>query len=203
MQSAGRTGFKRAFLLATLLATTAMPFQAVSRDVLQDGQHDFDWEIGTWKTELRRLKSPLSGTDAWVEYTGTTVVREILGGPASLVELRVEGPAGRIEGASLRLYNPHTKQWSLNYAGTRNGVLSRPVYGGFRNGRGEFFGQDEHDGRAILVRFVISDITRHSARFEQAFSTDGGRTWETNWIATDTRVGTSAQAGAASSAATE
>jgi hypothetical protein len=133
--------------------------------------------------------NPLSGSKEWVEYTGTSVVRKVLEGRANLVELEVEGSAGRIHGASLRLYNPQTRQWNLNYASARNGMLSRPVFGGFHGDRGEFYGLEDVDGRAILVRFVISDITTDSARFEQAYSADGGRTWETNWIAIDTRVG--------------
>ena len=124
----------------------------------------------------------------WIDYDGTSVVSKVLDGRANLVELRVQGPAGRIEGASLRLYNPQARQWNLNYASVRNGALTRPVYGGFQDGRGEFFGQDEFDGRAILVRFVISDVSADSARFEQAYSDDGGKTWETNWIAIDIRV---------------
>jgi len=177
-------------LLGASLAMTASaqsPATAVG-DTAGNGEHAFDWEIGTWKTHLRRLAKPLSGSDEWVEYTGTSVVTDVLDGRANLVELRVEGPAGRIHGASLRLYNPQARQWSLNYASARRGMLSRPLFGGFRNGRGEFHGQEDLDGRAILVRFVISDITPGSARFEQAFSDDGGRTWETNWIAVDTRV---------------
>lgn len=190
MQNTLPIRFSSAFLLAALLTmpALAMPAQATSNVAPGDGQHDFDWEIGTWKTELRRLPKPLSGSSQWVEYTGTSVVRKVLDGQANLVELRVEGPAGHIEGVSLRLYNPRAKQWSLNYASVRNGAMTQPIYGGFQGGRGEFFGQDDLDGRAILVRFVISDITNDSARFEQAFSEDGGRTWETNWIAIDTRV---------------
>ncbi|MBV7473896.1 hypothetical protein KW826_08965 [Pseudoxanthomonas sp. PXM05] len=163
--------------------------QVASAAAPGDGQHDFDWEIGTWKTELRRLAKPLSGSQEWGEYAGTSVVRKVLDGRANLVELRVAGPAGAIEGVSLRLYNPQAGQWSLHYAGARSGTLTRPVHGSFRNGRGEFYGQEDLDGKAILVRFVISDITPDSARFEQAYSDDGGRNWETNWIAVDTRIG--------------
>lgn len=100
----------------------------------------------------------------------------------------MQGPAGRIEGLSLRLYNPEARQWSLNFASARTGTLSPPVLGEFKNGRGEFSGQEFLDGRAILVRFIISDVTASSARFEQAFSEDGGKTWEVNWIAVDTKV---------------
>lgn len=154
----------------------------------RDGQHDFDFEIGTWKTRLSRLQHPLSGSKTWVEYEGTTVVRKVWNGRANLVELEVDGPAGRIEGLSLRLYNPRARQWSLNFSNSAGGTLSPPTIGEFKNGRGEFFAQETLDGRAISVRFVISDITPDSCRFEQAFSDDGGKTWEVNWIATDTRV---------------
>ena len=187
MQNAKRIGFICLWLLASSPVMVADAQESPSVAV-SDGQHDFDWEIGTWKTHVRRLVEPLSGVEAWVEYAGTSVVRGVLDGRANLVELRVEGPAGRIHGTSLRLYNPQTRQWSLNYASMANGMLSRPVFGGFREGRGEFYGMEDLGGRAVLVRFVISDITADSARFEQAFSIDGGRTWEINWIAVDERV---------------
>jgi len=153
-----------------------------------DGQHDFDWEIGNWKTQLKRLQRPLSGSTTWVEYEGTTVVRTVLDGRANLVELKVAGSAGRIEGMSLRLYNPQARQWSLNFANISDGMLTTPSIGEFKDGRGEFYNQDQYNGRAILVRFVITKITDDSYRFEQSFSADGGKTWEANWIAIDTRI---------------
>jgi hypothetical protein len=154
----------------------------------RDGQNDFDFEIGKWKTHLRRLLRPLTGSTTWVEYEGTTVVRKVWNGRANLVELEVDGPSGHIEALSLRLYNPESHQWSLNFANSQSGVLGQPTIGEFKNGRGEFFDQETLNGRAILVRFVISDITPNSCRFEQAFSDDGGKTWEANWIAIDKRV---------------
>lgn len=155
---------------------------------IRDGQHDFDFEIGTWATHLRRLKDPLAGSRAWVEYEGTSVVREIWGGRANLVELDVTGPAGRIEGLSLRLYRPGAGQWSLTFASSANGLLATPAIGAFEDGRGAFYSQEDLGGRAILARFVISDITPTGCRFEQAFSADWGSTWEPNWIAVDTRI---------------
>jgi hypothetical protein len=154
----------------------------------RDGQRDFDFEIGTWKTHLRRLVQPLSGSTSWVEYEGTTTVRKVWNGRANLVELEVDGPPGHIEALSLRLYNPETRQWSLNFASSAGGSLTVPSVGAFENGRGEFFSSETFDGKAILVRFVISNITPTSCHFEQAFSDDDGKTWEVNWIATDTRV---------------
>jgi hypothetical protein len=154
----------------------------------RDGQHDFDFEIGRWKTHLARLQHPLTGSHAWVEYEGTTVVRKLWNGRANLVELEVTGPAGHIEGLSLRLYDPTARQWSLDFANSSGGILTPPIVGEFKNGRGEFYDQEKFGDRTILVRFVISDITANSCHFEQAFSDDGGHTWEVNWIATDTRI---------------
>jgi hypothetical protein len=154
----------------------------------RDGQHDFDFEIGAWKTHLRRLVHPLTGSNTWIEYQGTTVVRKVWNGRANLVELEADGPAGHFEGLNLRLYNPESHQWSLNFANSNGGGMSQPTIGELKNGHGEFFDQETLSGRTIFVRFVITDITPDSCRFEQAFSEDGGRTWEVNWIATDTRV---------------
>ena len=153
-----------------------------------DGQHDFDFEIGTWKTHLSRRLHPLTGSTTWVEYEGTSVVRKVWDGRANLVELEVGGPAGHIEGLSLRLYNPQSHQWSLNFANSKVGTMSVPTVGEFKNGRGEFYDQETINGRMMLVRNVWSDITANSCHFEQAFSDDGGKTWEENWIADDTRV---------------
>ena len=166
----------------------APPQRAPGVSSPRDGAHDFDFEIGTWRTHLRRLLHPLTGSTAWVEYEGTTVVRKVWEGRANLVELVADGPAGHFEGLNLRLYNPASRQWSLNFANSRSGVLGTPTIGEFERGRGEFFDQETLDGRAILVRFVISGITHDSCRFEQSFSADGGKTWEVNWIATDTRI---------------
>jgi len=164
--------------------STASPQPALTD---RDGRHDFDFEFGTWRTHLWRLQQPLSGSNTWVEYEGTTVVRKVWNGRANLVELEVDGPAGHIEGLNLRLYNPQSHQWSLNFASSSGGALGQPTIGEFKNGRGEFFDQELFNGRAILVRFVISDIKPDSCRFEQSFSEDGGKTWEVNWIAIDQR----------------
>ncbi len=197
----GLRDYIRTYLLVCSLAVILQPLQVLAQQnsdaaktSLQhtptepDGQHDFDFEIGTWKTHLSRLLHPLTGSTTWVEYEGTTVVRRVWNGRANLVELKVDGPAGHIEGLSLRLYKPQSHQWSLNFANSHGCTMSQPTIGEFIDGRGEFFDQETLNDRAILVRFVISDITPNSCHFEQAFSNDGGKTWEVNWIATDTRV---------------
>ncbi len=154
----------------------------------RDGQHDFDFEIGTWRTHLRRLAVPLNGSTAWVECEGITNVRRVWDGRANLVELRAHCRSGDFAGLSLRLYNPQSHQWTLNFANRNAGVLGQPTVGEFKDGRGEFFDQESFKGRAILLRFVISQLSPDSWSFEQAFSEDAGKTWEVNWIATDTRI---------------
>jgi hypothetical protein len=178
-------------LCLPLVHVSAQPAQQVAKHgatTPHDGKHDFDFEIGTWKTHLKRLVHPLSGSDEWAEYNGVTTVRKVWGGRANLVELTADGPAGHFEGLNLRLYNPQSRQWSLNFASSRGGTLGQPTIGRFIDGRGEFYEQEDFDGRAIFVRFVITPLDADTIRFEQAFSDDGGKTWEVNWVATDTRL---------------
>jgi hypothetical protein len=158
---------------------------------LRDGRHDFDWEFGTWATKVRVLRNPLSeAAPNWAEFEGTSVVRPVAGGRFNLVELSVGGLAGRIEGVALRLYNPQSQRWTLNYANVRSGILTAPVEGTFDGeGRGIFYANDTLDGRPIRVRFIIIDASRTQAHFEQSYSADGGKTWETNWVADDTLIG--------------
>lgn len=100
----------------------------------------------------------------------------------------MNGRSGHVEGLNLRLYNPESHQWSLNFANSKTGTIGVPTVGDFKNGRGEFYDMEPINGRTVLVRNVWSDITAHSCHFEQAFSADGGKTWKVNWIADDTRV---------------
>jgi hypothetical protein len=176
----------RSVLPCVVLAIALCPADA--KTALRDGSRDFDFELGSWKTHVRRLQHPLTGSITWVDYDGTSEVRKIWGGKANLVELEVDGAAGHIQGLSLRLYNPQSHQWSLNFANSAVGTMSTPTVGEFRNGRGEFYDQEEVGGRLVLVRGIWSDITANTGSFEQAFSDDGGKTWEVNWIATDTRA---------------
>ena len=174
-------------LAAALLICSFTP--ALADAPPRDGSRDFDFEVGTWKTHVKRLVHPLTGSTTWVEMEGVSVVRPVWGGRANLLELEADGPSGHFQGLSLRLYNPETRLWSLNFASASNGTLTIPAVGQFKDGRGEFYNKETLNGRPILVRFVISDITPTSCHFEQAFSGDEGKTWEVNWVATDTRIG--------------
>jgi hypothetical protein len=168
-----------AFALCGLLSSTGV--------VARDGQRDFDFEFGTWHARVERLVKPLSGSKTWTAYEGPSVVRKVWDGRANLGEIDLTGPAGRIRGLSLRLYDPVSQQWRISWANSNDGLLGAPMIGGFENGRGEFYNQETYDGRAIFVRFVFSGITATAFKIEQAFSADGGKSWETNWIATFAR----------------
>jgi hypothetical protein len=175
-----------ASVLTSGSATASLGASTASSD---DGQHDFDWEFGTWRTEVQVLADPLSDTpDEWLTFTGTSVVRPLVDRRANVVELKVAGPAGRIDGINLRLHEPQAARWSSTFASLRDGLLTPSVHGGFHDGVGEFYGDDQLAGQPIRVRFVITREGPDRARFEQAFSADDGNTWETNWIAVDTRI---------------
>jgi hypothetical protein len=166
----------------------ADPPAAVSPVPQPGGPHDFDFEFGDWTTHIKRLEHPLTGSTSWVEYDGPSIVRKIWGGLGNLGEIDVSGPAGRIQGLSLRLYDPQTRQWFVRFANSRDGDLGPPMIGGFKDGRGEFYNQETLNGRSIFVRFIFSGVTDKTFALEQAFSADGGKTWEANWIATFKRV---------------
>jgi hypothetical protein len=160
----------------------------LDRDHLNDRQPDFDFDLGTWKTHSSRLLHPLSGSTTWADLDGVTVVKKVWGGRANLAEYKAQGPAGVVELLSLRWYNPVAHQWNLDFATPEVGVLGTPGIGEFTNGRADFYGQDPINGRAVLVRFSIWDVTPDTARSEQAFSNDGGKTWEVNWRTEYTRM---------------
>ena len=151
------------------------------------GQHDFDFHFGTWKAHNRILVHPLSGSTTWIELDGTVTVRKIWDGRANLEEIESSNAATHFQGLTLFLYNPASHQWSQTFANIDDGALGQPLIGEFKNGRGEFFNRELFQGRAILVRFVWSDITPDSHRVEQSYSDDGGKTWEPNFVATLTR----------------
>jgi hypothetical protein len=153
-----------------------------------DGQNDFDFNIGTWHTQIKRLVHPLTGSTTWVEMNGVVVVRKVWDGRAQLEEIEADGSSGHFEGLTLFLYNPQSHQWSQYFSSSNDGTIAQPAIGEFKNGRGEFYDQEPFNGRSILVRIVWSDITPDSHHFEQSFSDDGGKTWEPNFTATLTRV---------------
>jgi hypothetical protein len=159
------------------------PTGAVAVNEQHDGAHDFDFLIGDWKAHVRRLPDRLVGSNVWVEYDGISNHKKLLDSNANFEEFEVRGAAGHLKGQTLRLYNPESRQWSIYLVDLDKGTLGLPpVVGGFTGNRGEFYDQEVWKGRAILVRYMWLNISPKAARMEQAFSDDGGKTWEVNWI---------------------
>lgn len=148
----------------------------------QDGRADFDFFIGSWKVRNRRLRERLKGSTSWEEFGGTTVARKILDELGNIEEFTMERASGPTKGLTLRFFNPQSRQWSIYLADSVNGLDTRPAIGEFKQGRGEFYSQEFFEGRSIFCRVIWSEITANSCHWEQAFSTDGGKTWEINWI---------------------
>ncbi|HXY10773.1 MAG TPA: hypothetical protein VEI52_23275 [Terriglobales bacterium] len=151
----------------------------------RDGSHDFDFLIGNWKAHVRRLPDRLNNSNVWIEYDGISNHKKLLDSNANFEEFEVTSTDKKlhIKAQTLRLYNPASHQWSIYLVDLDNGTLSLPpVVGSFTANRGEFFDQEDYKGRAILVRYVWLNLSPQSARMEQSFSPDGGKTWEVNWI---------------------
>lgn len=149
---------------------------------------DFDFLVGEWTVANQRLKERLAGSTEWEEFTSTSRCWSLFDGAANLDEFAF--PDGS-HGLTLRLLDRARQEWSLNWSASQTGTLLPPVTGRFHetdgNLEGRFYGDDEHNGRPVRVRYIWSRITSNSARWEQAFSTDGERTWETNWVMDFTR----------------
>lgn len=147
-----------------------------------DGRNDFDFLIGTWKVHHRRLKERLKNSTEWEEFDGETVDRKILNGLGNMDQNILHREMGTIHAISLRLFDPKSKEWSIYWSTNLTGTLDVPMVGGFQDGHGEFYSQEVFEGKHIYTRFIWSKIGANSAQWEQAFSEDGGKTWETNWV---------------------
>ena len=192
----GLNRLRTCFLVATLLFAPysgILPAQTEAsksgtQPAERDGQHDFDFELGSWKIHLKRRLHPLTGSNTWVEFDGTSVTRKVWDGRSQIEEFETDGAAGHIEGLTLRTYNPQTHQWSLYWANSKDGLIVPAQIGQFKDGQGEFYAQDTLNGKSIFVRFIWSKTNTTVPHFEQSFSDDGGKTWEVNWITDQTRV---------------
>jgi hypothetical protein len=178
-----------ALLIGEVHALSGFPNSQVSANgstaTLGDGSHDFDFLIGDWTAHVRRLPERLKGSSVWVEYDGISNHKKLLDSNANFEEFDVSSPDKklRIKAQTLRLYNPESHQWSIYLVDLDKGTLELPpVVGQFNGNRGEFYNQQIWEGRAVLVRYVWLNISPKSSRMEQSFSSDGGKTWEVNWI---------------------
>jgi len=143
----------------------------------------FDFFIGSWKVRHRCLQEWLKGSTSWEEFADTSVARAILGGLGHIEEVTLERTSGATEELAVRFFDPRTQQWRIDEADNGNSFNSRPVVGAFKDGRVEGYSHELWEGKFIFRRVIWSEITATAFHWEQAFSADGGTTWETNWIA--------------------
>jgi hypothetical protein len=155
------------------------------------GLHDFEFLIGRWQVRHRRLKERLADNREWIEFAGTSVAQKLMGGWGNVDDNVFDFPGGAFRAATLRSFDPESRQWSIWYLDGRAplGPLDPPVRGSFRDGVGTFFADDTFKGEPIRVRFTWSAITTASCHWEQAFSSDQGASWKTNWRMDFKRVG--------------
>jgi hypothetical protein len=148
---------------------------------LRDGARDFDFWMGSWNVHNKRLRERLQGCTQWDEFQATSIARPLPGGIGNEDEFRAD-LKGPFIGMSFRFYDVVKRTWAIYWADSRGGVLEPPVYGSFSDGIGQFEGDDVFEGQPIRVRFLWTRVDTPNPRWEQAFSADGGKTWETNWI---------------------
>ena len=184
--------------LAALLTAAAAAFSdqtALSEEkpvptlTAESSAADFDFLVGQWTVHHRRLKERLAGSTQWEEFAGSLMMQKLMGGYGNVDDNVIELPGGHYRAVGLRAFDPKTKQWAIWWLDGRDPHrLDPPVVGGFSGGIGTFYGDDVFKDRPIRVRFLWSAITATSCHWEQAFSPDGGKTWETNWIMDIKRV---------------
>jgi hypothetical protein len=184
----------KVLLLVALLAAWAAPVHASQNSPAPaaaapnlTGLHDFDFLFGEWKVHHHVFKV---ATNAWVDFEGTSSTRPIMGGAGNIEDNVLHAPSGTYRAAGLRSYDEATGQWAIWWLDGRApyGPIDPPVKGGFEKGEGFFYSDDTLNGQPIRTRYSWIHITPTSARWEQAFSKDGGKTWDTNWTMDFTRV---------------
>ena len=154
------------------------------------GLHDFDFLVGRWRVHHRKLKVRLANNHDWIEFEGTLYSQPLMEGYSNVDDLMLNVPGVPYRGVALRSFDTKSQQWSIWWLDSRTpqGPLAPPMKGGFKNGVGTFYGDDILNGKKVLARFLWSDITPTSCHWEQAYSPDGGKTWETNWVQDIRRV---------------
>ena len=163
--------------------------EAKSRTTGISPEHDFDFLIGSWRVQHRKLKHRLAHSSEWDIFSGTCEARAVLGGQGDVDDNVLKDPTGTYRALTLRAFDTQTRKWSIWWVDSRHPYpLDPPVVGAFRDGVGTFFSNDTFNKKPIVVRYIWSDITANSAKWQQAFSDDGGKTWETNWVMEFRRV---------------
>ncbi|HEY0747378.1 MAG TPA: hypothetical protein VGD63_11810 [Steroidobacteraceae bacterium] len=192
MISIQRYSGRFSFLLSGVLSLSGvqadppkLPPSDAANNMQHDGRHDFDFELGTWNAHVKTLLHRLSHASDWDEFSGTVVTRTLPmldGWNESEMKVDSASSGKHIELLAVRLYNPSTRQWAIYGSSIKTGVFDPPIVGQFQGGRGELYAQDSWEGRPIFIRFIWTSLDANHTHLEQAYSDDGAKTWETNWI---------------------
>jgi hypothetical protein len=161
------------------------PLHVISQTVsASPGAHDFEFLVGHWRVHHRKLKARLANSHEWIEFEGTLNSQPLMGGYSNVDDLVLNVPGAPYRGVALRSFDPKSEQWLIWWLDSRTplGPLDSPMRGGFKNGVGIFYGDDTLNGKPVRARFIWSDISPTSCHWEQAYSPDSGKTWETNWV---------------------
>lgn len=197
-----KSAFAGLFVAAVLLVGAALiaePSPALTPEVQAKSErtamqsptapHDFDFFLGNWRVHHRQLKERLAGSREWIEFEGTSTAQKILGGFGNMDDNVIEKPSGTYRAVTVRAFDPKANRWSIWWFDSRFlGHLDPPMVGSFESGVGTFYADDVFNGKLIRVRFIWSRTDTSEPRWEQAFSRDGGKTWETNWIMDFARI---------------
>lgn len=174
--------------LMTLVAALPGLIALNQAEAAADSAGDFDFFLGKWQVKHRRLKERLVGSKEWEEYAGTTHCQAILGGIANFNDSVVHRSGATYRSLGLRAFDAKTNAWTDWSLDGRNPTqVTVDGVGRFVNGIGTFFADDTFAGKPIRVRGIFTPLTARSTQWEQAFSPDAGRTWETNYVMRYTR----------------
>jgi hypothetical protein len=172
--------------LAPIAPLAAKPPAAVPQPAGHDGAHDFDFQVGSWRVHHRVKRAD---PDGWIEFEGDCTNRPLMGGLANVEDNVFYKAGGLVRGVALRAFDRVSGDWAIWWVDGRNplGAIDPPVKGRFVDGVGTFYSDGDVNGRPMRTRYIWSQITATSARWEQAYSFDAGRTWDTNWVMTFAR----------------
>ena len=176
---------------ALLAAASALPAFAMETPMTDDpGVHDFDFFFGSWHVKHHQLQGRLVNSTTWLDFDGTCDARPIMAGAGNMDDNVINKPNGSYRAATFRAYDPKTRTWAIWWLDGRtpHNPVDPPMIGSFKDGVGTFLADDTYEGKKIKVRYLWSRITKTSCHWEQAFSADGGQTWETNWVMEFTRA---------------
>ena len=169
---------RRAMIAGSTLATAAFAAPATGSVPLRD----FSFQDGHWRVHHRKLRKRLAGNNDWYEFAGTTTAGPLMGGLAGYEDNFLDDPMGPYRAEGLRRLDPRTGLWSIWWWDGRFSDINPPVTGRFADGVGTFLGETMLNGQTVTVRYIWDMPEAGIPRWQQAFSPDGGTTWETNWF---------------------